>query len=280
MSQLPTILITGASGGVGRALVQTAIAQGYHVLATMLDRDELDDLRHDRLQPFAMDVSNDRSVADAFVAIDRKLGSRTLDVVVHAAAIAPLSTVEFMPPADFATVFNVNTLGSVRVLQQALPRLRGHDGRFIFVSSVLGRMTTALVASYSASKHAVEAIANAARLENQGKRVHLIVAGPGVVRTAMLQHQTASAQHKLTTMTASERSLYEHVYRGYLKVFEKSTGLASEPEAIAQQILAIAKTKRPRARYLLGADARIVGRLAEWLPDRWFDALLVRNARP
>lgn len=268
-----TVVVTGAAGGVGKALVEQARDRGDFVIATARSLGQLDHLAGDRVLPIAMDVSDSSSVERGFDELDRLLAGRALDAVVHCAAVAPLGTVEFTSADEYARVFNINTLGALRVAQSTVTRMRGRGGRLVLVSSLWGRLSGPLVSTYAASKHAIEAIADSLRRETAGSGVAITVIEPGVIKTKMFTGQTAEVTAKIDSLDEIERAHYLGLYRAYLRLFQRSAKTAITAEKCADAIMRALDARNPATRYLVGPDAKLLVRLAEWLPDRWLDRL-------
>lgn len=258
------VLITGAAGGVGRVLAERLLARGDQVIACARRTDQLTALTG--AVPLAMDVSRDESVAGAFAVL--KGG---LDAVIHCAAVAPLGTVEFTPPARVAEVLNTNTLGSLRVLQGALPHLRQSKGRLILVSSLWGRVSGPFVSSYAASKHAVEALADSARRETRGQGVHISVVEPGVILTPMYANQATDLDAAIAALGVEETRVYGSLYQDHRKLLPAAGKGAITPEACCKVIETCLDSPRPRPRYTAGKDARLLVTLGRLLSDRGLD---------
>jgi NAD(P)-dependent dehydrogenase (short-subunit alcohol dehydrogenase family) len=278
-----TILITGAARGIGRELVRRAVARNDRVFAVV--RKEADRARFEaapNLQVVLMDVAVSASVAAGFAEVDRLLAGQPLDAIVHAAAISRPSAIEIAPVEEFEQILNTNTLGSLRVLKAAIPRLRGHGGRLILVTSLWGKASGALLGAYCASKHAIESLADTARRETAGMNLHVILAEPGVVLTDMLSTQAPEVEALIQRMTAQEHSLYESLYRRYAKLTSAAGGTAITSARCAADIEIALNARRPRTRYRIGRDAKVVCILNWLLPDRWMDSLmgLTLNRKP
>jgi NAD(P)-dependent dehydrogenase (short-subunit alcohol dehydrogenase family) len=145
---MPAVLITGAARGIGHELAVRALARGDTVFAVV--RKEADRSRFaakSNLHVVLMDVADTASVENGFAEVDRLLGSQPLDAIVHAAAIAKPNAIEIAPVEEFEETLNTNTLGSLRILKAAIPRLRGHNGRLVLVTSLWGRASGAMVGS-------------------------------------------------------------------------------------------------------------------------------------
>jgi NAD(P)-dependent dehydrogenase (short-subunit alcohol dehydrogenase family) len=270
-----SILITGAARGIGRELAQRAVARGDLVFAVV--RKEADRARFgtaSNLHAVLMDVAVSESVTAGFAEVDRLLAGRPLDAIIHSAAISRPGAIEIAPVSEFEDIINTNTLGSLRILKAAIPRLRGHGGRLILVTSLWGKASGALLGAYCASKHAIESLADTARRETSGMNLHVILAEPGVVLTDMLSTQAPEVEALIPRMSAGERTWYETLYRRYAKLTGAAGGTAITAAQCAAQIEKALFQRRPHTRYRIGRDSKIVCFLAWLLPDRWMDGLM------
>lgn len=267
-----TILVTGAGGGIGYALATRLLARGDHVVASARRLDQIAALADRGARCVAIDVGDDRSVHEGFAGLEGA-GVR-LDAVVHCAAVAPLGTVEFTAPRDVAKVFNINTLGALRIMQGALPQLRATgDGRLILVSSLWGRVSGPFVSSYAASKHAIEALADSARREMRGHGVSLSVIEPGVVKTPMFENQADDLRRSIDELSPAERTLYGDLYADHAKLLANAGKGAITAEQCCAVIEKCLDARRPKPRYLAGNDSRALVTLGALLTDRGLDAV-------
>lgn len=270
------LLVTGAARGIGHTVVLRALARGDTVFAIV--RKAVDGNRFtatDRLHVVLMDMAETESVANGFDAVDRLLAGAKLDGIVHCAAISVPGAIELTPVSEFEQIINTNALGSLRILKAAIPRLRGHGGRLVLVTSLWGRASGALLGAYCASKHAIESLADAARRETIGMNLHIIVAEPGVVQTEMLSTQGPAVQAHLGKMSTQDRSLYGALYQRYFKLVSSSKGITS-----AQCAAGIEKALfdiHPGTRYRIGTDSKLVCFLNWLLPDRWMDGVMAQS---
>jgi NAD(P)-dependent dehydrogenase (short-subunit alcohol dehydrogenase family) len=270
-----TLVVTGAARGIGREIVRRAVGRGDSVFAVVrkdADRSRFDESAN--LRVILMDVADTDSVAAGFAEVDRLLAGRPLDAIIHAAAISRPSVIEIAPVSEFEEILNTNALGSLRVLKAAIPRLRGHGGRLILVTSLWGKASGALLGAYCASKHAIESLADTARRETMDMNLHIILAEPGVVNTDMLSTQAPESESLIGRMTAPQESLYGTLYRRYSKLTAAAGRSAITATECAAEIEKALFARRPRTRYRIGRDSTIVCFLAWLLPDRWMDGLM------
>lgn len=266
-----SILVTGAASGIGAALAEALLARGKRVIASARRPDQLEDLVAKGATPLAMDVSDDASTAQAFASLE------DCDAVIHCAAIAPVGLVETTPPDRVAEVINTNTLGALRVLQHSLPLLRkAEPGRLLLLSSLWGEVSGPLVSSYAASKHALEALADAARRETAGQGVFISVIQPGVVKTPMYFQQLDELERFYDQIPSEEQGRYRHVIDAHRKLVATAEKAAITPEECIAVILRCLDAKRPLPRYRAGRDAKVMTTLGRVLSDRGLDRLFAR----
>jgi NAD(P)-dependent dehydrogenase (short-subunit alcohol dehydrogenase family) len=182
MNPAPSVLVTGASKGIGRATAAEFARRGYRVVATARDPRTLDDLElgehGDRL---ALDVTNQESV-DAAVA-----AAGQIDILVSNAGVIFVASVEATPPAELERIFAANTSGSLRIAQAVLPQMRQRgSGRLLFVSSVIGRVVLPGNAAYAATKWALEALVEGLATEVRHFGIGATLLQPGPVSSGAL----------------------------------------------------------------------------------------------
>ncbi|MET9225525.1 SDR family oxidoreductase [Lentzea sp. NPDC003310] len=173
---MSSVLITGASKGIGRAIAEELAHRGHHVIATARRPEELDDLPV--AQRLRLDVTDQASVDAAIGAAGE------VDVLISNAGATVRGPLESIPLAEVDRLFQLNALGALRVAQAVLPAMRTRgDGRLVFVSSVQGRMVLPIIGPYGASKWALEALAETLAVEAGHFGVKVSIVQPGAVAT-------------------------------------------------------------------------------------------------
>lgn len=280
MSAHPSVLITGASTGIGESCARRLDAAGYRVFAGVRRRADGDRLRSgtsDRLHPVQLDVTDTQQIQAALRAITDALGDGGLDAVVNNAGIAVGGPLEYITPDDLRRQLEVNVIGLHAVTVACLPLLRRARGRIVHIGSISGRIASPFTGPYAASKHAVEALADALRLELAPEGIHVAVIEPGQIRTPIWEKGMAEFA------TLQERMPMEGLarYGGRLKVLrwivERAPRHAAPPEDVAAAVLHALEAAAPRTRYVVGRDARIRLWLARLLPTRVMDAIVRRT---
>lgn len=183
---MPSVLITGASKGIGRATAAEFARRGYRVVATARDPRSLADLDVDRR--LALDVTDPASIATAIEAAGE------IDVLLANAGVIFYAAVEAIPVDRFAELFDLNTLGALRVAQAVLPAMRAQSrGRLLFMSSVVGRIVIPPGAAYQATKWALEALVESLAIEVAPFGIEAALLEPGAVSTGALDDVTRYA---------------------------------------------------------------------------------------
>lgn len=176
---MTSILITGASKGIGRATAAELVRRGHRVVATARDTRTLDGLDVD--QRLRMDVTDQASV-DAAI---KEAGE--IDILISNAGVIFRAAVEASPTEEIERLYAQNTVGAIRVTQAVLPQMRRRKkGRLLFVSSVAGRAVQPGNAAYSATKAALEAFAETLAMEVAGFGIDVTLAEPGPVSSGAL----------------------------------------------------------------------------------------------
>jgi NAD(P)-dependent dehydrogenase (short-subunit alcohol dehydrogenase family) len=258
-------LVTGASTGIGRACAVHLAGLGFHVLAGV--RDEAD--APDGLEPLRLDVTSESDVAAAA----ERVGAE-LHVLVNNAGIAISGPVEVVPIEEWRRQLEVNFLGQVAVTRALLPAVLRARGRIVNMSSIGGRVANPLFGPYSASKFALEAVSDALRREVAAHGVRVVSVEPGGIRTPIWAKGMDDARRVLSGMTEEQQQRYSGLIAAVTKVVEQIAREGLPPEAVAEVVGEAVTAERPRARYVVGRDAKIQALAARLLPDRAFDALM------
>jgi NAD(P)-dependent dehydrogenase (short-subunit alcohol dehydrogenase family) len=282
---VPLALITGASTGIGRATALRLGGAGWTVLAGVRAPAAGESLLGEapagaRIIPLSLEVTDPAQVAQAAARVAelaREGGSSAgggLDALVNNAGIGLGGPLELIAPEDLLRQFEVNVFAQVAVTQAMLPALRRAQGRIVFTSSIGGRVATPFTAPYAASKHALEAIADALRIELRSSHVQVALIEPGSVATPIWEKGRAEVQR--TSIPVELQEQYGHVQAAMGKVVEDTARRGVPAEQVAQTIERALTQRRMRARYLVGRDAKAMLALKRLLPDLVFDRVLRR----
>ncbi len=274
------VLVTGASRGIGEACALRLAGRGFRVYAGVRDTAHGAALREKggaALTPVRLDVTDAASIAALRTELESGLGDAGLAGLVNNAGIAVAGPLELLSPADLRQQLEVNVVGQLAVTQAFLPLLRRARGRVVFMSSVSGRTVLPITGAYAASKHALEALADAWRVELRPWGVAVSLVEPGAIATEIWERSAAAAFARLERIDPGVVEPYRHVIaKAEARVAAAAAG-GLAPDAVARAVESALTSRRPRARYVVGRDARLRILLFALLPVRLRDALIARQ---
>jgi NAD(P)-dependent dehydrogenase (short-subunit alcohol dehydrogenase family) len=266
VGQMPRLaLVTGASTGIGRACAVHLAGLGFEVLAGV--RDPAD--APEGLEPVRLDVTSESDVAAAA----ERVGGE-LHALVNNAGIAISGPVEVVPIEEWRRQLEVNLLGQIAVTRALLPAILRARGRIVNMSSIGGRVANPLFGPYSASKFALEAVSDALRRELAADGVRVVSVEPGGIATPIWGKGMDDARRVVSGMTEEQERRYSKLIAAVTKAVERIAREGLPPEEVAKVVGEAITTDRPRARYVVGRDAKVQALAARLLPDRAFDALM------
>lgn len=274
---MPTILITGASKGIGRATALHLDRKGYTVLAGVRSTADGDQLRREgsgRLQPIVLDITSEADIAEAVDWVEHLTGQKGLDGLVNNAGIAVSAPLEFMPIEEFRRQMDVNLIGHLAVTQALLPAIRRAQGRIINVSSVGGRIAGPMIGAYHASKFAIEALTDTLRQELSPWHIQVVSIEPGAIATPIWETSLNTADRLLAAMPMQGREYYGPAMDRARASAQKNAKNGLPPDRVALVIEQALTAPVPKTRYVVGMDARIGTRILANLPDRLRDWVL------
>lgn len=260
-----TVLITGASAGIGYAAAELLLKSGYKVYAGARRVEKMRGLEYLGAKVFALDVTEEDSVKSAVDFVMKDSGR--LDALVNNAGYGAHGAVEDVPLDEARRQFEVNLFGLARLTQLALPHMRAAGGgRIINISSIAGRISVPAGGWYHASKYALEAYSDALRLETAQFGIKVVLVEPGPIKTewdntALVNLQKYSGSGVYAPMVARLTEKFRAGYRSG----------APGPEAVAAVILKALRSGRPAARYPVPFRASLIIFLKWLLPDAVLD---------
>jgi NAD(P)-dependent dehydrogenase (short-subunit alcohol dehydrogenase family) len=272
-------VVTGASSGIGHATVRALAARGFHVLAGVRREADADQLSGACIDPVILDITDPAHVAAIAERVQEDAGGRLLGALVNNAGIAVNGPVETIPMQEWRRQFEVNFFGHVAVTQALLPALLAGGGRVVNVSSIGGRVASPTYGAYAASKFALEAVSDALRREVARLGVQVIVIEPGTVATGIWGKGLAAAQDLAAGMSEAQQTRYRDLLAAVSKQAKTLGRSGIDPADTARVIADAIEARKPRARYQVGRDAKLMARIARLLPDRIVDRLIAKNLR-
>jgi NAD(P)-dependent dehydrogenase (short-subunit alcohol dehydrogenase family) len=276
-----SVLVTGASTGIGEACALRLGRLGHRVYAGVRSQEHADGLREQdpgRIVPVLLDVT-DQSQVDAVAARIGEDGG-SLDGVVNNAGIARGGPLEYLPLEIWREQLEVNVLGQVAVTKAVLPFIRAATGRIVFIGSIGGKVATMLMAPYGASKFAIEAIGESLRSELRPWGIGVSVVEPGAIKTAIWDKGRQEADRLEQVLPEDARTRYARHIAAIRKGIEMQDRQGASPDKVAAAVEHALFSRRPKTRYPVGTDARVQSLLVRWLPDRPREAIIRRFAGP
>ncbi|HEY7926951.1 MAG TPA: SDR family oxidoreductase [Candidatus Dormibacteraeota bacterium] len=273
------VVVSGASTGIGRATALHLDSLGLRVFAGVRRSQDGAALRRDassRLTPLRLDVTDTGDVARAVEMVGHAVRDARLAGIVNNAGIAVSGPVEFVPVELWRQQFEINLFGVVAMIQAFTPLLRESRGRIVTTGSLGGRLAQPMVAPYCASKHALEAVHDALRIELRPWGISVSLLEPGAVKTPIWNKGLESGSELLRNAPAQLRDLYGAAVEIVSKVavHENETGV--EPIEVARAVEHALLSPHPRTRYPIGRQARVLIPLTRFIPDRLKDELILR----
>ena len=252
-----SVLVTGASSGIGRATAEHLRDRGWSVLAGVRAAADAPD----GCEAVELDLT------------DVRWQPRPLDAAVLNAGIALSGPLEFVPVEELRNQFEVNVIGQVALLQALLPALRESRGRIVLMGSVSGRLALPFLGPYAASKFALEAVADSLRGEVEPFGISVSLVQPGSIATPMWR----KGGERAANLPEEAVRLYGPAIAG-LRAGAAKRGAVTPASDVAAVVEHALTAERPRTRYVVGDGARtrtLLGRV----PDRARDRLLGRLIR-
>jgi len=245
---MKTILITGASSGIGAATAKHFQANGWNVVATMRNPDGADDLVElDNIEVVRLDVTDPSSIAKAVAAGIDRFGK--IDVLLNNAGYGAYGALEAFSMERIRRQFDTNVIGLMEVTKAVLPHMRANrSGTIINISSIGGQITFPLGTLYHGTKFAVEGLSEALHYELEPLGIHVRIVEPGMIKT---NFGGSSFDFAMEEDLADYAPMAEAMGR----VFGKLASNPSAPETVADVIWDAANESGHRLRYRAGADA-------------------------
>ncbi len=264
---IKTVLITGASSGIGKATAEKLIDEGYVVYAAARRIDRLQTLAIKGAKILELDVTQDESMQIAIDQIVREAGR--IDILINNAGYGSYGALEDVLMEEAKYQFEVNVFGLARLTQLALPHMREQAfGKIVNITSVGGKIYEPLGSWYHATKFAVEGLSDCLRLELKPLGIDVIIIEPGGIKTEW----GAIALKKLIE-TSGHTAYAEAAHMG-AKLLAFADEVASKPEVIANTISKALKSKSPKARYAAGYGAKFLLTFRKFASDSVMDRLM------
>ena len=276
----PSVLITGASTGIGRAAARYLDRLGWQVFAGVRKQSDADRLAGEAspsLSPVFIDVTEPASREAAVETIQAAVDGRGLQGVVNNAGTFVGGPLEHIPLKDLRRQFEINVIGQVAVTQAFLPLIRQGQGRIVLIGSTSGRLATPLLGPYAASKFAIEALADSMRLELAQWSIPVSLVAPGYVTTPLWDKTLNRIQELMEAFPPEAARRYQPMIDATVTRQKGRESSGIPPVMVAKAIQHALTAARPKPRYLVGLDAVLQAMLVWLAPDRLLDFLIWKS---
>jgi NAD(P)-dependent dehydrogenase (short-subunit alcohol dehydrogenase family) len=280
-----SLVITGASSGLGRAAAIHLCGLGYRVFAGVRTESSAGELASGQtlpgeLIPVMLDVTDAESIERAGTIIERKCSDTGLWAVVNNAGIAVSAPLECVPMDVLRMQLETNVVGVVAVTQRFLPLLRASGGRIINISSGIANVAPPYLGAYAAAQFAKEGLSDTLRRELRQLGVSVSVIQPGMIFTPIWAKMRRSADEILA---AAPVEIVETYRDRFVEFLDASEGLAQASRTTSTDyvdaVATVLTVKRPRARYHVGLDSWAAAVARRAVPDRMMDALITAGVK-
>ncbi|RDH80322.1 SDR family NAD(P)-dependent oxidoreductase [Mycolicibacterium moriokaense] len=279
---MPSVLVTGAARGIGRAIVEHLASIGWDVIAGVRSEEDataITKVDPQRVSAVILDITNPEHIAKLPDALPHRL-----DAVINNAGVAVGGPIETVTVDDWRNVLETNVIGQFAVTRATLPKLRESGGRVLFISSVNGRIATPMLGPYSASKFALEAACDALRIELRAWGIPVVLIEPAQTDTDMWRTADDMVRQLEAGMSAEDRDLYAKHIAGMKKFVPAARRMASPTTKVVAVVEEALTARRPKARYVVALlpkiQAAVVPRLPTALRDRAMTMLVGLPRRP
>jgi NAD(P)-dependent dehydrogenase (short-subunit alcohol dehydrogenase family) len=272
----PTVAITGAGSGLGRALAIKLAAMGYRVFGTARSERDAADLEKASSGNVAVtlaDITDQRAVTAWVGKVSEEVGERGLDVLISNAGTLTPGPLEVIPLDDIRREFEVNVFGALAVINGFLPALRKSRGRIVQIGAMTGRLPVPFDGPSSASKAAFEALADVYRIELKPFGIAFVMAQAGNMRTGGPAKTAAALKRLADSMTGEQRALYGDAFGKFTDSLNNMQNAGLSAEASADRVIELVEQVPPPIRAAVGDDAEQILRLVREKSDTELDAL-------
>lgn len=277
-----SVVITGASTGIGEACALRLDRQGWRVFAGVrkeADGASLKEKGSERLTPVIIDVTDQATITACAERVSAATGASGLAGLVNNAGIAVAGPLEFLPLEDLRRQLEVNVIGQIAVTQAFMPRIRAARGRIVNIGSIGGRMATPFLGPYNASKFAMEALTDALRQELRPWGIHVSIIEPGSISTPIWDKGQAAADEMEKNMPEEAMKLYGDAITSMRAAGKEFEEAGIPPDEVAKFVQHALTASTPKTRYVVGRDAQIQRVLVKMVPDRIRDGLVQRQLK-
>jgi short-subunit dehydrogenase len=261
-----TVLVTGASAGIGKATAIYLAQNGYNVYGAARRTDKMQDLKSYGIKPIALDVTKEESMVACVAQILKEAGS--INILVNNAGFGSSGAIEDVSLADARYQLEVNVFGAMRLTQLVLPKMRENKfGKVVNISSIGGKIAFPMAGWYHASKFALEALSDSLRLEVKSFGIDVIVIEPGGIKTEWAEVANQTLQQ------TSANTIYKEMAASLEKLNENKN--FPGPIVIAKLVKESIEAKSPKTRYSGGSNAKQILMARKLVSDKMLDKIIM-----
>lgn len=245
-------LVTGVSSGIGKAVAEKFLKEGMYVFGSVRKPEDADVLKNEfseNFHPLIFDVVDHSSVDVAFQEIEKIVGDNGLDIFVNNAGVAKYGPIQHVAIQELREQFEVNVFSNVYLTQKVLPLVGANyhtkkKGKIFVISSTGGVMTRPVLGPYSSSKHAIEAIYDALRVEMMLFGVDVVIIQPGPIKTDIWGKAKKGKNPYINTD-------YERVFDKLDEAVKQIEDIGLPVERVSNKIWSISQSSNPKDRYII-----------------------------
>lgn len=267
-----TILITGASSGIGRETASFFSEKGWNVAATMRTPENETELKKiDGLKLYTLDVTSHEEITNIISRVTADFP--VIDVLFNNAGFGAVGAFEKSSEEDVKLQFDVNVFGVMNLIREFIPYFRSQgEGMIINTSSVVGRFTIPLYSLYCSSKWALEGFSEALQFELKQFNIQVKLVEPAAIKTDFHGRSLKVFKNK-------EVNGYDDMESAILSGMKKRNEKAQGPEVVAKTVFEAATDGKDKLRYPTGKGAKIVLTARKLLPVKWFNKAVLKQQK-
>jgi NAD(P)-dependent dehydrogenase (short-subunit alcohol dehydrogenase family) len=277
---MSSVVVTGASSGIGRQISKSLIENGFRVFGSVRSKADGKDLVNElgeTFTPLVFDVTNQKQVLASVKLVEAELKGEKLAGLINNAGIAVFGAVQSLTAEEFRYQFDVNLMGVFHCTQAYLDLLGadasrpGAAGKIINISSVSGELGMPFMSAYNMSKFGLEGFSEALRRELMVFGIDVVIIAPGPVRTAIW-----GKVDKISMVERYDNSVYRSAVAKMVRLTDRLEQSGCDPEVISQRALSILTDDKPKTRYRIDVQSS-QNRLLAWLPKRFADKMVAKQ---
>lgn len=276
MTNNKSILITGASSGIGKYATEIFALRGWIVWAGYRDEKIKEELLkiHVNVRPLKIDVTNMDLIIKSKEAIEKS--GIQLNILFNNAGLALGGPIEVLDIEEVKKVYDVNFFGYLRMIQTFLPLLRKSCGRILNMSSLAGLIGVPFLMPYSSSKFAIEGMSDGLRRELLSQKISVSVIEPGPIKTGIWEKSLVSSNEFLRNESGIS-ALYEPAVGNFTSLLHKNDSFSVSQKKLEKALIHACESSRPKVRYLVYRNNRILKFLIQVTPNKLLDFLFKKT---